>query len=51
MASFFLDTTAGLLLALVASIPVLQLQYVAFLLHVVHRAFLYGPHSAFIAHV
>ncbi|KAK2171342.1 hypothetical protein NP493_1078g02071 [Ridgeia piscesae] len=51
LASFIIDTTLGLLLAVVVFLPVLELQYVAFLLHVVHRALLYGPNSAFIAQV
>ena len=49
IASFFIDTTAGLLLAVAMTIPILQVQYISFVCSVVHRALLYGPNSAFIA--
>ena len=48
-ASFVLDCSVGLLLAVITCIPVLPVQYAAFVLHVIHRACLYGPNTAFIA--
>ena len=49
IASFVIDTTAGLLLAVAVSVPVLEVQYASFVFSVLHRALLYGPNSAFIA--
>ncbi|XP_074644880.1 equilibrative nucleobase transporter 1-like [Tubulanus polymorphus] len=49
--SFLLDSIVGLLLSIGACIPVIEVQYVTCFLHVVHRAFLYGPNSAFMAKV
>ena len=44
-----MDSTIGTLLAITLSVPIIEVQYVSFVLHVMHRAFLYGPNSAFIA--
>lgn len=49
IASFIIDNTFGLLLAVTMTVPILEVQYVSFVFHVVHRALLYGPNSAFIA--
>ena len=49
IASFIIDNTCGLLLAITMTIPVLEVQYISFVFHVIHRALLYGPNSAFIA--
>ena len=47
--SFIIDTSLGTLLAIVVTIPVLEVQYASFGLHVLHRALLYGPNAAFLA--
>ncbi|XP_025089187.1 solute carrier family 43 member 3-like isoform X2 [Pomacea canaliculata] len=49
IASFILNSTVSVLLTVGTLIPVLQLQYITCLLHTLHRSFLYGPNSAFVA--
>ncbi|XP_076434626.1 LOW QUALITY PROTEIN: equilibrative nucleobase transporter 1-like [Babylonia areolata] len=49
IASFVLNSTVSVLLTVCAMIPVLKLQYLTFVLHCLHRSFLYGPNSAFVA--
>lgn len=47
--SLFLTALQGLLFSLCATIPVLPLQYLTFILQVVNRSFLYGGNAAFIS--
>ncbi|KAK7087540.1 equilibrative nucleobase transporter 1-like [Littorina saxatilis] len=49
IASFVLNSTVSVVLTVGTLIPVLELQYVTFVLHCLHRSFLYGPNSAFVA--
>ncbi|ESO97379.1 hypothetical protein LOTGIDRAFT_114888 [Lottia gigantea] len=49
IASFLLNCSVGLLLSICMTIPVVNLQYLTCLLFTLHRSFLYGPNSAFIA--
>lgn len=49
IANFALDTTIAVLLTVGTLIPVMQAQYVTFVLHLLHRSFLYGPNAAFVA--
>ncbi|KAL8580959.1 hypothetical protein ACOMHN_017526 [Nucella lapillus] len=49
IASFVLNSTVSVLLTVCTLIPVLKLQYLTFVLHCLHRSFLYGPNSAFVA--
>ncbi|XP_064612367.1 equilibrative nucleobase transporter 1-like [Liolophura sinensis] len=47
--SFVLNCTVVLLLSICAAVPVLEVQYITFALHVINRSFIYGPNSAFVA--
>ncbi|XP_041349137.1 solute carrier family 43 member 3-like [Gigantopelta aegis] len=49
IASFLLNITVSVLLAITMMIPVIEVQYLTCILHSLHRSFLYGPNSAFLA--
>ena len=49
IASFVLNSSVSVLLTICTMVPVLKLQYLSFVLHCLHRSFLYGPNSAFVA--
>ncbi|XP_078060733.1 equilibrative nucleobase transporter 1-like [Mustelus asterias] len=47
--SLTITTTQCVLFSICASIPILPVQYITFVLQVINRSFLYGGHSAFTA--
>ncbi|KAK7505907.1 hypothetical protein BaRGS_00002629, partial [Batillaria attramentaria] len=49
IASFVLNSSVSVILTIGTLIPVLEVQYATFVLHCLHRSFLYGPNSAFVA--
>ena len=49
MVSLFVTALQCLMFSVCATVPVLPLQYLTFVLQVLNRSFLYGGHAAFIS--